>query len=69
MRHGSQPLAWTVLQYVLAHEAVSTVIPGAKSVRQVRENLSAADGSLASEVVAAMHAWWERELAHDPLSW
>jgi aryl-alcohol dehydrogenase-like predicted oxidoreductase len=35
-------LAQFALQFTLAHPAVSTVIPGAKNVRQMRDNLQAA---------------------------
>lgn len=35
-------LAQLALQFVMAHPAVSTVIPGAKNIRQLNENLSAA---------------------------
>lgn len=36
-------LAQLTLQFVLAHPAVSTVIPGAKNVEQVRSNVKAAE--------------------------
>jgi aryl-alcohol dehydrogenase-like predicted oxidoreductase len=35
-------LAQLALQFAMAHPAVSTVIPGAKNIRQLNENLSAA---------------------------
>lgn len=36
-------LAQTTLRWILMHDAVSTVIPGAKRARQARENAAAAD--------------------------
>lgn len=39
------PLPVLALEFVLAHEAVSTVIPGAKTVEQVRENIGASDST------------------------
>ena len=41
-------LAVAALEFVLAHEAVSTVIPGAKTAAQVRENLKAGERSYLS---------------------
>ena len=38
---GGRTLAQAALQFVLAHPAVSVTIPGAKSPRQVEENVSA----------------------------
>ena len=42
-------LAQAALQYVLSHPAVSTVIPGAKTAAQARDNAAASDGALLSE--------------------
>ncbi len=36
------------LEFILAHEAVSTVIPGAKTVTQVQENIQASESSFLS---------------------
>ncbi len=48
-------LAQAALQYCLAHPAVSTVIPGAKTPEQARDNSAASDGVLltAEEVARA----------------
>jgi aryl-alcohol dehydrogenase-like predicted oxidoreductase len=35
-------LAQLALQFAMAHPAISSVIPGAKNLRQLEENLSAA---------------------------
>lgn len=49
---GTAPnLAHAALQFVLANDAVSTTIPGARTVRQVEGNVAAAEGSLPREVV------------------
>ena len=51
-------LAQAALQYRLAHPAVSTVIPGAKTPEQARANAAASDGVLltATEVARARAA-------------
>jgi aryl-alcohol dehydrogenase-like predicted oxidoreductase len=53
-------LAETALRYVLSHEAVSTVIPGMRSVRNVERNTALGDGrGLPDEVVRKLkpHRW------------
>jgi aryl-alcohol dehydrogenase-like predicted oxidoreductase len=45
------------LRYVLSHPAVSTVIPGMRSLRNVERNVAAADGrGLPAEQVEVLHA-------------
>jgi aryl-alcohol dehydrogenase-like predicted oxidoreductase len=62
-------LAHAALQYALAQPEVSTVIPGAKTAQQARDNLAAAGVVLSGDVVRAIHAFWERELKYNPLPW
>ena len=53
-------LAEVALRYVLSHPAVSSVIPGMRSVRNVERNAAVGDGQgLAEEQVAALkrHRW------------
>jgi aryl-alcohol dehydrogenase-like predicted oxidoreductase len=53
-----EQLAEVALRYVLSHPAVSSVIPGMRSVRNVERNM-AIDGGLPDEQVAALkkHRW------------
>jgi aryl-alcohol dehydrogenase-like predicted oxidoreductase len=62
-------LSHAALQYCLAQPAVSTVIPGPKSVAQALDNFAAADQQLPADVVRAIDALWEREIQADPLPW
>lgn len=48
---SAKSLAEGALQFVLADDAVSTTIPGARSVRQVETNAAAAESRLPEEVV------------------
>ena len=59
-------LAEIALRYVLSHPAVSTVIPGMRSVRNVDRNLALADGKgLPAEQVQQLHAHrWVRDFYH-----
>jgi aryl-alcohol dehydrogenase-like predicted oxidoreductase len=55
-----EQLAETALRYILSHEAVSTVIPGMRSVRNVERNAALGDGrGLPDEQVQALkrHRW------------
>jgi aryl-alcohol dehydrogenase-like predicted oxidoreductase len=50
----------TALRYVLSHPAVSTVIPGMRSIRNVERNMTVGDGKgLSAEQVAKLkkHRW------------
>jgi aryl-alcohol dehydrogenase-like predicted oxidoreductase len=47
-------MAQAALSFILAHPEVSTIIPGAKSVAQVRGNVAAADTALPAETLAAI---------------
>jgi aryl-alcohol dehydrogenase-like predicted oxidoreductase len=62
-------LAHAALQYTLAHPAISTVIPGAKTVAQALDNFAAADSRLPADVVRAIDGMWEGELKNNPLPW
>lgn len=64
-----QPLAHSALQFCLAQSAVSTVIPGAKSVEQALDNIAAAHRQLPQDVVQALYTLWREEIAADPLPW
>ena len=60
---GIEPeqIAETALRYVLSHEAVSTVIPGMRSLRNVERNM-AVSGGLPAEQVERLHAHrWVRD--------
>jgi aryl-alcohol dehydrogenase-like predicted oxidoreductase len=54
---GVEPseIADVALRYVLSHDAVSTVIPGMRSIRNVERNMSV-DGGLPAEQVEKLHA-------------
>jgi aryl-alcohol dehydrogenase-like predicted oxidoreductase len=57
---NAEPLADTALRFCLSHPAVSTVIPGMRSVRHAESNVGlSAKGPLSSDTLAALrrHAW------------
>ncbi len=66
---ADRSLAHAALQFCLAQPAVSTVIPGAKSVAQALDNIAAADQQLPAESVQAIYALWAQEIAGDPPPW
>jgi len=58
------------LRFLLSYDAVSTVIPGTRSVAQLTSSIAgAADGPLPADTVAAIRAWHDRRLAATPLGW
>jgi len=48
---GAKSLGEAALQFVLANDAVSTTIPGARNMRQVETNVAAAEGHLTEDIV------------------
>jgi aryl-alcohol dehydrogenase-like predicted oxidoreductase len=62
-------LAQAALQFALAQPGVSTIIPGARTAEQARENFAAARGRLAPEIVRAIVDLWAVEIAGDPVPW
>jgi aryl-alcohol dehydrogenase-like predicted oxidoreductase len=48
---ASRSLAEAALQFILADDAVSTTIPGARNVRQIETNVGASDARLPADVV------------------
>jgi aryl-alcohol dehydrogenase-like predicted oxidoreductase len=57
------------LRFVLANSGVSTVIPGTKSVEQLRANVAAADADLPADTVAAVRTLFAEKIAGDPTGW
>jgi len=52
----TRSLAEGALRFVLANDAVSTTIPGAKSARQVEMNVAASDASIPADVTDKLRA-------------
>ena len=57
------------LRFLLANPGVATVIPGAKSVAQLEENLAAVAEPLPPGTVSAIRAFFAEEIAGRPLAW
>ncbi|HEV7919838.1 MAG TPA: aldo/keto reductase [Thermoanaerobaculia bacterium] len=53
---ATRSLAEGALRFVLSHDAVSTVIPGAKNARQVELNAAAVEARLPADVVEKLRA-------------
>lgn len=64
-----QSLVHTALQYILAYPAISTIIPGGKTVAQALENIKAASNQLPQDTFDRICQLWEQELKDNPLPW
>jgi aryl-alcohol dehydrogenase-like predicted oxidoreductase len=62
-------MATTALRWLLAQRCVSSVIPGVKSVAQLRDNLATGDAALSAETLGGINALWAREIEDSPLPW
>jgi aryl-alcohol dehydrogenase-like predicted oxidoreductase len=57
------------LRLLLAHDGVSTVIPGTRSVEQLRSTVAAVAEPLPPATVAAVREWYAARLGSSPLDW
>ena len=57
------------LRFLLAHDGVSTVIPGARNVELLRNSIAAAAAPLPADTVAAIREIHARRLQGHPLDW
>ncbi|AOM83845.1 aldo/keto reductase [Salisediminibacterium beveridgei] len=57
------------MQFILARPEVATVIPGAKSVNQLKSNMETAKKTMDPEVRSAIEGMWEKELKENGLPW
>ncbi|HEY3055547.1 MAG TPA: aldo/keto reductase [Thermoanaerobaculia bacterium] len=53
---AARNIAEGALRFVLAHDAVSTVIPGARNARQVESNVAATEATLPADVTEKLRA-------------
>jgi aryl-alcohol dehydrogenase-like predicted oxidoreductase len=60
-------LAQAALRFVLSHPAVSTVIPGIRTVRQVEDNVAISGKTLSADDVAQVRELYRSEFRHIPL--
>jgi aryl-alcohol dehydrogenase-like predicted oxidoreductase len=57
------------LRFLLAYEAVSTVIPGTRTVAHLTTSVAAVEQPLPAETVDAIRTWYAKTLAERPLDW
>ncbi|WP_291382266.1 aldo/keto reductase [Demequina sp.] len=57
------------LRFLLAHNGVSTVIPGARTVDLLRDSIAAAAEPLPAATVESIRDFYARRLAGSPLDW
>ena len=66
MKDDVPNLAHAALRFILSHPAVSTVIPGIRTVRQVEENLVVSGKGLPAEDLARLRELYHSEFCHLP---
>jgi len=69
LEQDGHALATAALSFVLAHRAISSVIPGMKSIAQLEQNLAASSLTLSKATIDRLHALYADELEGDPLPW
>ncbi|RSK29046.1 aldo/keto reductase [Bacillus sp. HMF5848] len=69
LTHYEPKLNRTALRFILAHEEISTVIPGVKNLSQLQENMAAASERMPQELVEKLHEFWREHIEKQPLPW
>ncbi|KAB8137641.1 aldo/keto reductase [Gracilibacillus oryzae] len=60
---GRGNMTQAALQWILSHDAISAVIPGFKTVKQVEDNLAAVDvNEFSKEELERLHTFYEKEV-------
>jgi len=62
-------LSQAALSYILHYKAIATIIPGAKNIAQLEENVKVSDIRLTDETVKRLEAFYERQIKFNPLPW
>ncbi|MEW9053880.1 MAG: aldo/keto reductase [Neobacillus sp.] len=62
-------LVEAALRFILHYREVSTIIPGTKSIEQLKLNLSAAEKRMSEDIVKKLEKMWQDELQTFPLGW
>jgi aryl-alcohol dehydrogenase-like predicted oxidoreductase len=69
LKNTHESLTHAALRFILAHAAVTTVVPGIKSMQQLEENFSAASRSMPPAEVRWLEEFYETQISGDPLPW
>jgi len=64
-----EELAQAAIAFCLAHDAVSTVIPGTTSIAQLESNVASAERSISKEVVEKLEDFYQNEVKQLNLPW
>lgn len=62
-------LAQSAISFCLAHDAVSTVIPGNTTIAQLKSNLESAHKPISKELVKKLENFYQNEVKHLNLPW
>lgn len=62
-------MAQAALQFILSYIEISTVIPGAKNLRQLEENILSSNNIMPEETIKALQAIWIEDIKNNRLPW
>jgi aryl-alcohol dehydrogenase-like predicted oxidoreductase len=62
-------IAQIAISYCLAYDAVSTVIPGNKSIEQLRQNVESIKNPIANELVLKFEDFYKKKVENLNLPW
>jgi aryl-alcohol dehydrogenase-like predicted oxidoreductase len=62
-------LSQAALSYILHYKSIATVIPGAKNITQLEENVKVSDLPLKDDTVKRLEEFYDEQIKFNPLPW
>jgi len=66
---GEEKLTKYAISYILAHDAVTTVIPGIRTISQLEEHVEATKYQMPDELKKQIEDFYDDQIRKNPLSW
>ena len=69
LQNDERTMAQGALRFILDYPEVSTVIPGSRNSRYLRDNMAASEGRLSDKEIQYIKALWQEDISRNPLPW
>ncbi len=69
LKTEGQSMAQGALRFLLSYPEISTLIPGVKNQKQLKDNLSASDQRLPEDQINTIKQLWIEDIRENPLPW
>lgn len=69
LKTEEQTMSQGALRFILDYPEISTIIPGMKNFKHMRDNLKASEGRLTFDEVNRIKGIWQEQIKNNPLGW